>query len=77
MAACQGHRTPEQTITLCAWVNGTRTLLPETDRVILVDERLPEEDQVVDEPTWSELRQRYHDRMELTEHWPARWRLST
>lgn len=77
VAACQGYRMKDETITICAWVDGRETLLPETDRVMLVDEARPEEDPVAEEPTWNELLERFGHRMELTEHWPPRWRVTS
>ncbi len=75
VASCRGFRTQDGLITLSTWVNGAETLLPETDRVMLLDRRLPEDSREVAEPTWAELRERYGDRMEPTEHWPPRWRV--
>lgn len=77
VAACAGYRLADGPITLACWVDGVETLLPEADRVMLVDAHLPEDDRVVSEPTWAELMDRLGHRMELTEHWPPRWRVST
>lgn len=77
VASCSGYRLKDGSVMTCSWVNGVETLLPETDRVMLVDNKLPEEDRVVSEPTWAELLERLGRRMTLTEHWPPRWRVCT
>lgn len=76
VASYQGYRVSGELISLATFVEGVETLLPEVDRVRLVDDSLPDEDRVVDERPWAELRASLGERMQLTEHWPPRWRVT-
>jgi hypothetical protein len=61
--------------TAAVWGEGVDALLPETDRLFIMDESRPQNERVAEDLNWAEARAKLGDRMVATDYWPVRWKM--